>query len=304
MSVALVATVLAAGAAVADVNRHRDDVMLEEALRAARGEPSAPLEVTVGIGMSSAERARLEAQREKEIRDLIAQLRASASRRQPALQPSIPSPVQREQSPWHTETEFAARPDPRFPGRNALGARPFEMDSTGDDVDTRGRVAVLLVMNTAADRPANVFGPILCMEYGCYISTGSQAPATLFNFNQALGPIGRIGRGAGACNNRAECIFRNVDLGSAGATAVQPVTLRTGRPKTRDLTDVVADDTCGITAGQLSCSRPVRTDRYTLWAVPERIARRVGPETLEAALAGGLQTARAHELPWSRSSSR
>ena len=59
MSVALVATVLAAGAAVADVNRHRDDVMLEEALRAARGEPSAPLEGTVGIGMSSAERARL-----------------------------------------------------------------------------------------------------------------------------------------------------------------------------------------------------------------------------------------------------
>jgi len=288
-------TLLAASAAVADATRFTDDAMLDAARNAARGSETRPLDVTVNIGRTPAEQRTLEAHRDAEINALIAKLKRDATTRKPKTSvddATVPAP-------WETEITIARPEPPEFGTRFGLGARPDRPDDNGEDASTRGRATILLVMHrTANTRRAP--DPILCLEYGCYISSGSQAPAGLFNFNQALGPIGRIGRGAGACSSSEICIFRGVDLGSAGATMIQPVDMRSGRPDRRHLRDAVVDRTCRLAGRDLSCARPVRTDAYTMWVVPEHLASHIGPETLEAAAHRGLVTAAADDLPWQR----
>ena len=298
----ITALALASLPAAADTQRFRDDAMLEQARRAAAGPATTPLDVTVNIGRTPEEQQKLEQRRDAEIKDLIDRLKQAELARKSngkdktiAARPdtSVPSG-----GSWSTETVTAPPANFDTSKRTALGARPDHRDSGGDDAYTRGRATILLVMNRETARSRRTSDPILCLEYGCYISSGPQAPAGFFNFNQAMGPFGRLGRGAGACDGTDVCVFRGVDLGLSGATLVQPVTLRMGRPDRRHLRDVVADNSCRMIAGQLNCSRPVRAEGYTLWAVPERLASRIGPEALEAAVMSGLVTGRTAELPW------
>lgn len=294
-SAAFVAIAIASSAAVADATSFRDDAMLDTARRAAHGPATRPLDVTVNIGRTPEEQKKLEDRRDAELNALIAKLKQSeATRKSKAVAADTP-----QIAPWSTEV-IAARPDRSdFGQRSTLGARPDERDMSGDDAYTRGRATVLLVMH----RPHHnrrAADPILCLEYGCYISSGAQAPASMFNFSQALGPFGRIGRGAGACANSDICVFRGIDLGSAGTTMIQPVNLRDGRPDRRHLRDVVADQSCRMVGPALSCNRPIRTEAYTMWVVPERIAGRIGPEALERAAYAGLTTAAVDELPWQK----
>jgi hypothetical protein len=88
-----------------------------------------------------------------------------------------------------------------------------------------------------------------------------------------------------------------VDL-SAASTVLQPIDLKLVRHDRREQREVSIDNTCKMIEGRLSCSRPVRTATYTLWVVPEHVAREVGSDKLANAVSDGLMTARTAELPW------
>jgi hypothetical protein len=156
-----------------------------------------------------------------------------------------------------------------------------------------------MVMAPSATR-SNADGaadPILCATDGCYVSNGPRAQAAYHSFSQSLSLSGRLGRGAGACNHTRTCIFRDVDLGNANAL-LQPIDLKFVRHDRREQREVTIDNSCRAVDGRLSCSRPVRTATYTLWIVPEHVAREIGADKLADAVSDGLQTARSAELPW------
>ena len=71
-----------------------------------------------------------------------------------------------------------------------------------------------------------------------------------------------------------------------------------GAEDKREQSEAMIDSSCRVIDGRLSCSRPVRTGSYTMWVVPEYVARDIGPEALASAATGGLRTSRTAELPW------
>ena len=272
--------------------RFSDSVLLDAA-RSAAAKTTASTG-TVNIGVPPADELRvLEARRDAELKRLSEKLKRAAE--QHGRQPT-----EIVIAPWATEVATAPVDDKSAEQRSGLGARPSD---TAEFVSRSGGFATILMVMTPSDSRARdaerATDPILCVTAGCFVSNGAQAPATYHSFNESLSLGGRLGRGAGECNRSSVCVFRNVELGVTTAM-VQPINLRFVRHDRREQSQVTIDESCRVIDNRLSCSRPVRTSSYTLWVVPENIARSVGPEMLTAAVSGGLRTAQTAELPWIR----
>lgn len=166
------------------------------------------------------------------------------------------------------------------------------------------RATILLVMAPGTkgirrfDKTAD---PILCVLDGCYLSEGANSSATFLPLRRALGAGNTYGRRAAECSGHLGCVFRGIDL-APGTTLLQPVDIRMVKHDMRERQMVsAADRTCVVAGGTLSCLRPLRGSNYTMWIVPEDVARRAGPEILQKAIAAGLPPdQRAAELPWLR----
>lgn len=158
------------------------------------------------------------------------------------------------------------------------------------ETETGTRVTILLTMD-AGDRGIRRFNPsadpVLCVGDTCYISRGPDLDARAMPRKRALGALNTLGDRAGACGNSLNCVFRNVDLGSASA-AIQPVDLRVLKHDRRELSEVRADPTCKIDNERLRCTSDVRGSSYRLWAVTERLARQAGGNMLRTTLESGL----------------
>ena len=268
-------------------SRFSESSMLETARGTATIRASGP----VNIGIPPPDELRvLEARREAELKRLSEKLKRAVEAR--GTQPAETT-ITRQ---W--TTEVAATADDFDPAkRSGLGVHPS--DTPSSILQAGGRATILMVMTPGDDRardPNRGSDPILCVDGGCYVSNGAQAPATYHSFTQSLSLSGRLGRGAGECNHSNVCVFRNVDLG-AGVAMVQPINLRFVRHDRREQREVSIDSSCRIIDARLSCSRPIRTSGYNMWVIPETLARDVGPEMLTGALATGLHTAQTAELP-------
>ncbi len=151
------------------------------------------------------------------------------------------------------------------------------------------RYAVLLVMqpgDRGIRRHNKTADPVLCSNQGCYISGGPASPATLMRQSKALG-FGRTwGSRAGPCANALGCIFRDVEIETAGF--LQPVDMRVVRHDRREAKTVEHGSRCAMVAGRLTCRAPMRGADYVMWLVPERLASEIGPAALERAIAEGL----------------
>jgi hypothetical protein len=163
------------------------------------------------------------------------------------------------------------------------------------------RATILLVMDPrhrvfAAYPPTG--NPVLCIDQGCYISGGANAPSEYMPRYAALGPANSIGRRAGPCRNQLTCVFRDVELGG-GYAQIQPVDMGLLHHDRREIRGVRPDPTCDILGGRLFCGEPVVAKGYRAWIVPEVIAAKAGPDALREALTLGLPTARSATLdPW------
>ena len=293
VSVILASTVAVRPAEPAGPNRYSESGMLD----AARGAAGAGDNRPVNIGIPPPDELRvLEARREAEMKRLSDKLKRVEARGS--------QPQQKFETPaWTTDVVAAPAVELEPNRRSALGAIT-DSGLQGRDLaeGTRGRATILLVMaprETRSYNPERAADPILCVADGCYVSNGAQAPSTYHSFRQSVGLGGRLGRGAGECNNSLVCIFRNVDLGTSTAL-VQPLDLKMVRHGRSEQSEAMIDSSCRVLDGRLSCSRPVRTGSYTLWVVPEHVARDIGPEALVSAATGGLRTSRTAELPWAR----
>jgi hypothetical protein len=148
------------------------------------------------------------------------------------------------------------------------------------------RVTILLAMkagNRGIRRFAKTADPIVCIAQSCIISRGPSDAARVMRRRKAFGTINTLGKRAGACKNRRTCIFRDVRL-EGGNAEIQPIDLRIMRHDRRERQIARADRTCGIFRGRLTCGRPVESETYTAWIVPEDIAVEAGVSVLEAAL--------------------
>jgi colicin import membrane protein len=153
------------------------------------------------------------------------------------------------------------------------------------------RVTVLLVMEPGTNGirryGKKTADPVLCSGQTCWVSTGADSSATVMTRGQALGPANTLGRRAADCNQHLACTFRELDLKAASAS-VQPIDLRVMRHDRRQPLALEADPTCRLSGSVLVCDRVFATGTWRAWVVPEALAAKAGPETLEAALAGGL----------------
>ncbi|MCL4767832.1 MAG: hypothetical protein KJZ80_16515 [Hyphomicrobiaceae bacterium] len=186
--------------------------------------------------------------------------------------------------------ESRAERDRAYPSPQGLGG-PWPADPVENDgAISSTRVTVLLVMQ-AGSRGIRRFeksgDPILCTASRCYVSRGGAAPAEAISRGKAFGPGVALGSRAGRCSRSLTCVFRNVDLERALAE-VQPIDLRILRHDRREPRTVMADPTCRVNAGRLTCRRPVIAADYMLWVVPERTAERAGAIALETAVRAGL----------------
>jgi hypothetical protein len=298
----IIAGAIHAGPASADDSptanaRFGEHELLETARKAATATESRP----VNIGMPPADELRvLEVRREAELKRLSEKLKRAADARGTKPVDVITQPE------WTTEVVAAPAEGLDAKQRSALGAQPETgTAATSPEFGLKGRATILMVLAASDGRPLNserAADPILCLQDGCYVSNGPQAQASYHSFGQSLSLSGRIGRGAGSCNHARTCVFRDVDLGAA-STLVQPIDLKLVRHDRREQREVSIDQTCKLIEGRLSCSRPVRTATYTLWIVPEHVAREIGSDKLANAVSDGLMTSRTAELPWEQQKS-
>ncbi|MDX2202352.1 MAG: hypothetical protein NW223_06370 [Hyphomicrobiaceae bacterium] len=169
----------------------------------------------------------------------------------------------------------------------ASGARALEM-----------RVAVLLIMapgNKGIRRHNKTADPVLCVNDGCYLSSGPDLPARLLPARRVLGFAGVFGERAAACRNHLGCVFRGIAV-SEVPLIVQPIDMRVVKHDRRRMQAIEADSACSAEGGRLVCTRGIYAEDYAMWVVPESLARAVGPEGLERALAQGLSGPRSAGL--------
>lgn len=280
------------------VQQRMDERDLQDRLRRDAGravvDPAAP-RGGYNIGTPHPTEASLmAAEREAELRRLTEKLRrAGESRRERSVASGEPT-----STPWSVEVTPAPQAELDTSARVALGA-PASADTAIDR-----RATVLLVM-APGDRGIRRLGPsadpILCVADGCYLSEGPERAATFLPLRRALGPVNTIGRRAAACSGQLACVFRDIEL-SAGSTTLQPVDIRVLRHDMRQHQSVSkADDTCVVAGGRLTCARAIRGPNYTMWVLPERVARTAGADVLKQALADNLPgDRRSAELPWLR----
>lgn len=189
-------------------------------------------------------------------------------------------------------SRLASQPVPVEP--YGLGAAPIATGTThrngAHDETSRTakprRVTVLLVMTPGKRgirRWNKTADPMLCIEGGCYISTGGATPARFVSRSEGFGPGIALGERAGACRNQLACAFRDVDL-TADRAWMQPIDLRILRHDRRESRMVSADPSCRIERGHLTCARTVEGQGYRAWIVPENVASEAGEKMLAGAL--------------------
>lgn len=154
----------------------------------------------------------------------------------------------------------------------------------------RSRVTVLLIMQPGEKgirRHNKSADPILCVNGGCYVSRGAEAPAQFMPGRQALGLANTWGGRAGACRNQLGCVFRSVAVADL-PLLIQPVDLRVVKHDRRHMAAVSTDSHCRLDAGRLACARGIIEDDYVMWVIPEALAETAGPAVLDRAVTAGL----------------
>lgn len=183
----------------------------------------------------------------------------------PALQPPFP--------------DVTDAPAPRAPVEPAVQAA----------ASVSGRATVLLVMSPGHNgirRFSKTADPVLCVGPQCYVSRGADREAEARRVSMVLGAGNTLGKRAGACNHSLGCVFRDVAL--VPGAEVQPVDMRILKHDRREVRAIQPDGTCQLERGRLVCAGGVRSATYTMWVVPEDLARKLSPSVLEAAVAAGL----------------
>ncbi len=237
----------------------------------------------------TAERARLEAEREAETLHLAERLRAARKAKAEALD-------REEREQQAAEAAKAAAPATAQaavcpPAEHAKPAAPATAPLTLTTLPTANSdtapAAILLSLDPGTYgirrfNPASA-DPVLCIGETCYISQGSTRPAKALPKTIALGAGNTLGARAGACRQKLACIFRNVPLPSPNVE-LQPVDLHILRHDRREVAAATPDASCRVAAGRLACGTVVRSATYRAIIVPEQIAQSAGGVALEAAL--------------------
>jgi hypothetical protein len=284
---------------LATARREADDRKRAEALAEKSGTPT-----RIQIDANDLEQQRkielervatkLRLAREARESKLIAEAKRAAETAKVAAAQVPPPRAKERDTAWTVEVnkEPAAKPDLDTSTRSALGGAGIQKFVP----DTK--VTVLMVLapgNKGIRRLEKTADPVLCTDDGCYISQGANAPARQKAVHKTLGIGNTFGRRAGECNHSLGCVFRGVDVGNSG-NYLQAVDLKMMIHDRRARLPFAADSTCRVASGTLICGKPLVSDDYMLWVVPESIATEAGPDALTRAIASGLAAPRATDV--------
>lgn len=284
--------------ATESAERARHEQQLAEQRRAAE---EAERAVEAARKAEAAAVARMEAEREAEANRVDEALRKAREARAQRAREDIGRNArwqepQSDQRHEEGREEPVRRDRPTVADRSAPWDRPYHPQGpfglrgpAPEAVGTSTRVTVLLSMmpgHHGIRRHHRTGDPILCGEPGCFVSAGADAPADLMPLRRAFGFGRTMGERAGACSNSLGCVFRDVELGAFPAI-LQPVDMRLLKHDRRMPQMLHETSECRLSGGRLSCTA-IHGPDYTMWVVPEDVARAAGPEVLERAVEEGL----------------
>ena len=287
-------------AAKRDAQRRADErEMLDRARREAAEQTTSDTPLTNQTGTVALPVVDLPAERKAELQRLAEKLKHAREAREARKQPASGETKAAEAAPvrlmdktdfWKPEVAIAPAPVPAAPAldtsaRSALGMAPAALPSS--------KVTVLLVMTPGTKgirRLDHSADPILCTDGGCYVSAGAAAPARFMNLWRATGFSNTFGGRAGSCSHSLGCVFRDVDIGS-GIGMLQPIDLKVMVHDRRQQQPALADHTCAVSGGRLTCGKPLASADYAMWVVPEAVAAIAGADELSRAVAAGLPSA-------------
>jgi hypothetical protein len=181
-------------------------------------------------------------------------------------------------------------------------------EQTESEVSAETYTVALVVMPLQADGSAwDVTAGadlVLCGGAGCTISNGLEKAATFYEGGSGL----RLIKKAGACRDSLACVFRDVDFAKLVTdknALIEPVdvdyvshTYMGGVAyKTFDKTNpLFSAENCTLRKTVLDCKAGVHKRDYSLWVLPEKLAKLGGKEALDAVLFKGLLHQRASHL--------
>ncbi|GAA6211334.1 hypothetical protein NBRC116602_10750 [Hyphomicrobiales bacterium 4NK60-0047b] len=195
-------------------------------------------------------------------------------------------PISSEKDPLNNETKD--KPETKVSAETytvALVVMPLQADGSAWDV------------TAGADL-------VLCGAAGCTISNGLEKAAIFYEGGSGL----RLIKKAGACRDSLACVFRDVDfakLVSDKNALIEPVdvdyvshTYMGGITyKTFGKTNpLFSAENCSLKKTVLDCKTGVHKRDYSLWVLPEKLARLGGKEALDAVLFKSLLHQRASHL--------
>ena len=136
---------------------------------------------------------------------------------------------------------------------------------------------------------------VLCGVKGCYVSQGLSEPAVFHAGSSGL----RLLKKAGVCRDKLKCLFRGVELQKL-TTDEQPYVQivdvdyvsHTYFPKM----NLRQDFSCQVEKSIVSCKQGVYGPTFSLWALPESLAKRAGRAGLDQVLFKGVMQQRPQAL--------
>ncbi len=208
------------------------------------------------------------------------------------------------------QSEEAAKAD--LPQGETFVEKEITLNKTKDQTETEAPIdrysIALIVMPLQADGSAwDVTAGadlVICGSSGCYVSNGLEKTATFYEGGAGL----RLVKKAGACRDSLACVFREVDFSkliTEQNSLVEPVDVDyvshtymggVSYKKTDEINSLFSDDNCALKKSVLDCKVGVHQRNYSLWVLPERLAKFGGKEALDAVLFKGLLHQRASTL--------
>jgi hypothetical protein len=145
---------------------------------------------------------------------------------------------------------------------------------------------VLLVLDPDGSGPGIKPDPIICIDNGCWLSSGITSPARRMSRNQAVALATTADLTADSCSGKSGCVYREVPIDPTARLDV--IEVGEGGGASLGAYTIAADRTCRKQGDGLVCDNGIGTQGFRIWVVPEATAEAAGASALENAVAEGL----------------
>ncbi len=166
----------------------------------------------------------------------------------------------------------------------------FSLSAQADTYSEKATVLIVMQPFKQTGKPWDAgkgADPIICLNHGCYVGRGYLTKAKYFPGKKAYLPAVM----ARACNNTLTCVYRGVKF-TRKREDIWPVDIDGFKRDYMATKKASVDRSCFIENKRLQCLNGIYTPEYSMWVIPEDLAKDAGRKVLDYALYKGIHDAR------------